>query len=163
MPASGGALGCDARRMAVAGVFQAQSGQPFTVLTGVDSNGNGAGGDRPTCPGGRLTPDPETGNLRTFTTAGCSSCRWPQRPAARLEPRQRQSRPEHAAGAGGVQLGPEPREALPVAGRHTLTFRADVFNLFNQDNYGVPINSLEQPELRPERQQLGEPLDAVQP
>ncbi|MGE3843888.1 MAG: hypothetical protein AB7I50_20130, partial [Vicinamibacterales bacterium] len=31
----------------VSGVFQAQSGQPFTILTGVDSNGNGAGGDRP--------------------------------------------------------------------------------------------------------------------
>jgi hypothetical protein len=29
-----------------------------------------------------------------------------------------------------------------VAGAHAVTLRADVLNLFNQDNYGVPINAM---------------------
>ncbi len=30
----------------ISGIVTRQSGQPFSILTGVDSNGNGAGGDR---------------------------------------------------------------------------------------------------------------------
>src|SRR5262249_46666404 len=52
------------------GITSYQSGQPFTIVTGVDSNGNGAGGDRPNFnPNGVLTLDPQTGNWRTFTTS----------------------------------------------------------------------------------------------
>src|SRR5262249_32270603 len=69
----------------ISGVTSAQSGQPFTILTGVDSNGNGAGGDRPNFdPNGTLARDPVTENLRTFTTSGRflvpvarTDCPWP--------------------------------------------------------------------------------------
>ena len=49
---------------------EAQSGQPFTILTGVDTYGNGAGGGaRPFYnPGGSITKDPVSGDLRTFVT-----------------------------------------------------------------------------------------------
>jgi len=32
----------------ISGIVTRQSGQPFTIVTGVDSNGNGGGGDRRT-------------------------------------------------------------------------------------------------------------------
>jgi hypothetical protein len=52
------------------GVTAFQSGQPFTIVTGVDSNGNGGGGDRPNFnPAGAFAEDPLTHNLRTFTTS----------------------------------------------------------------------------------------------
>jgi len=128
----------------IAGVFQGQSGQPFTVLTGVDSNGNGAGGDRPNYdPAGRLVPDPVTGNLRTFTTAGMF-----------VAPTGPNGVPL-ANSLGNGSLGRNTLRApavfnwdLSVAkrfrlrGAHALTIRADVLNAFNQDNYGIPINAM---------------------
>lgn len=54
----------------VLGIIQRQSDQPFTILSGIDSNGDGNGGDRPNYnPGGIFTYDPMTGNLRLFTTS----------------------------------------------------------------------------------------------
>lgn len=128
----------------VAGVFQAQSGQPFTILTGVDSNGNGGGGDRPNLvPGGTLTADPLTGNLKSFTTSGLFYVPL----AANGTPL--------ASSLGNGNLGRNTLRAAAVynwdmsiakrvtlLGAHAVTFRADVFNVFNQDNYGVPINAM---------------------
>jgi hypothetical protein len=128
----------------VAGVFQAQSGQPFTILTGVDSNGNGAGGDRPdVVAGGRLTPDPGTGNFRSFTTDGLYAVPL----AANGSPL--------ASSLGNGTLGRTTLRAVAaftwdlsvarrfgVGGARAVTLRADAFNLFNQDNYGVPINTM---------------------
>ena len=52
------------------GVFDTQSGQPFTIRTGVDTNGIGtAAPARPNLnAGGAFTQDPVSNNLRTFTT-----------------------------------------------------------------------------------------------
>ncbi|MCC6368543.1 MAG: carboxypeptidase regulatory-like domain-containing protein [Bryobacterales bacterium] len=54
----------------IAGVSMWQSGLPFSILTGVDSNGDGiAATDRPDYrSGGKLSLDPVTGNWRTFVT-----------------------------------------------------------------------------------------------
>ena len=131
----------------VTGVFVAQSGQPFTIVTGVDTNGNGGGGDRPNFdPSGTLTPDPDTGNLRTFTTSGMF-----------LVPLGSNGLPL-ANSLGNGNLGRNTLRApawynwdISVARRFTLPFghrvliRADLFNAFNQDNYGVPVNSLSNP------------------
>jgi hypothetical protein len=127
-----------------AGVFQAQSGQPFTILTGVDSNGNGAGGDRPNVnPAGRLTSDPVTGNFRSFTTEGMF-----------FVPRGTNGAPL-AFSLGNGNLGRNTLRAPAVFNwdfsvarafrlfrSHTFTLRADVFNAFNQDNYGIPVNAM---------------------
>jgi outer membrane receptor protein involved in Fe transport len=129
----------------VSGVTSYTSGQPFTIVTGVDTNGNGAGGDRPNVDESfALVPDPVTGNLRTFTAPG------------------RFVVPRNAAGniltfsmAGGGNLG---RNTLRAPGvwntnlgfqkrfhiTETIRFalRADLLNAFNQDDYGIPVNSL---------------------
>ena len=128
----------------IAGVFQGQSGQPFTILTGVDSNGNGGGGDRPNVdPAGTLTPDPQTGTFKSFTTSGMF-----------FVPTAANGSPL-AFSLGNGNLGRNTMRAAAafnwdlslakrfrLAGTHGVTLRADVFNAFNQDNYGVPINTM---------------------
>jgi outer membrane receptor protein involved in Fe transport len=126
------------------GVFQAQSGQPFTIVTGVDSNGNGGGGDRPNVlAGGTITPDPVTGNLRTFTTSNLF-----------FTPRGTNGLPL-AFALGNGNLGRNTLRApafynwdlsvskrVRLFGTHAFLLRADFLNAFNQDNYGIPVNSL---------------------
>jgi hypothetical protein len=53
----------------ITGFSEWQSGQPFTIRTGVDSGGTGTTGPfRPNVnPGGKFLNDPVEGNLRTFT------------------------------------------------------------------------------------------------
>jgi len=57
----------------ISGSTEFQSGQPFTIRTGVDSVGTAAGGTNPPGrpnynSGGVITMDPDTGDFRTFTT-----------------------------------------------------------------------------------------------
>jgi len=130
----------------VSGSTSGTSGQPFSILTGVDTNGNGAGGDRPNVdPSAPLVLDPVTNSLRTFTAPG------------------RFLVPRNAAGNiltfsmanGGGNLGKNTLRAPSnfntnlgfqkkiYFGEVTrFTIRADLFNAFNQDNYGIPVNSL---------------------
>lgn len=134
----------------ISGVTTGTSGQPFSIVTGVDTNGNGAGGDRPDVnPEAALIPDPVTGNLRTFTA-----------PGRYFVPRVG----AQSSAAGTILLFSMPNGGS--LGRNTLrapaffntnfgiqkrfyidevrrfTIRADFLNAFNQDNYGIPINSL---------------------
>ena len=134
----------------VSGITTGTSGQPFSIVTGVDTNGNGSGGDRPDVnPSAALIPDPVTGNLRTFTA-----------PGRYIVPRVG----SQSSAAGTILLFSMPNGGS--LGRNTLrapaffntnlgiqkrfyidevrrfTVRADFLNAFNQDNYGIPINSL---------------------
>ena len=134
----------------ISGVTTGTSGQPFTILTGVDTNGNGAGGDRPDIsPDAPLVPDPVTGNLRTFTAPG----RYlvprvgPQSSAAGTI--LQFSMPQggnlgrntlRAPAFFNTNLGLQKRFYIGEVTRFTL--RADFLNAFNQDNYGIPVNSL---------------------
>jgi hypothetical protein len=53
----------------LSGFTDFQSGQPFTIRTGVDTYGTGSASARPSYnPNGTITFDPVTGNYRTFTT-----------------------------------------------------------------------------------------------
>lgn len=129
------------------GVTAFQSGQPFTILAGVDSNGNGSAGDRPNFnPAGAFAEDPLTGNLRTFTTSKVNG-RF-------LVPLGSNGLPL-AFGFGNGNLGKDTLRApsfwnsdlslqkrVRILEGHNLILRADLFNAFNQDNYGIPVNSL---------------------
>src|SRR5262249_27521406 len=69
---AGGALNRIFGGWQISGFTEAQSGQPFTIRTGVDTVGTTAGGANPPGrpnfnPGGILLNDPVTGDLRTFT------------------------------------------------------------------------------------------------
>jgi outer membrane receptor protein involved in Fe transport len=129
----------------VSGITTGTSGQPFTIINGVDTNGNGAGGDRPNVnPDAPLIPDPVTGNLRTFTAPG------------------RFIVPRNAAGniltfsmANGGSLGKNTLRApaffntnlglqkrFYIDETRRFVLRADFLNAFNQDNYGIPVFSL---------------------
>jgi hypothetical protein len=131
------------------GVYQGQSGQPFSIVTGVDSNGNGAGGDRPNLlAGGVLTPDPVTHNLRTFTATNLF-----------FVPRGANGLPL-ANSLGNGNLGRNTLRApawynwdlsvskrFPLFSTHAFLIRADFLNAFNQRNFGIPVNSLNNPQF----------------
>jgi hypothetical protein len=132
----------------LSGVAQFQSGQPFTIVTGVDSNGNGGGGDRPNLGSGSLAVDPQTGDYRTFTNNG-----------AYVVP----------LGSNGLPLafslgnGNAPRNGLRGPGfqnwdislskrfqtvaDQSLSLRFDFLNAFNQDNYGNPVSNMNNPDF----------------
>jgi hypothetical protein len=132
------------------GVTAFQSGQPFTILTGVDSNGNGSGGDRPNFnPTGAFAEDPLTGNLRTFTTSLVNGMFLVPLGANGL-PLQNSlgngnlgKNTLRAPGFWNNDLSLQKR--VKILEGHNLFLRADLFNAFNQDNYGIPVNNLSNP------------------
>jgi hypothetical protein len=137
----------------LAGITSAQSGQPFTILTGVDSNGNGtSGGDRPNLvAGGTLELDPVTKNFRTFTA--------PLVGGRFSVPLGTNGLPL-AYSLGNGDLGRDTFRApgywntnLSLSKRftiwrdHRLVLRVDALNVFNQDAYGIPVVSMNSPDF----------------
>ena len=139
----------------VSGIVAYQSGQPFTILTGIDSNGNGQGGDRPNYnPNGIFSLDPVTGNMRTFTSpliggvfvvplsgpGGLSGV-----PLANSLGNGNLGRNTfRAPGFWNADLSVAKRFVFPWGGesKHNLLIRADFLNAFNWDNYGIPVNNM---------------------
>lgn len=136
----------------ISGITSFQSGQPFTIVTGVDSNGNGtATGDRPNFnPSGTLTLDPVTGNFRTFTsplvggrfTVPLGTNNLPL--ANSLGNGNLGKNTFRAPGFWNTSLSFAKRIVLPWGGedKHSFIVRADLSNAFNQDNYGIPVNNM---------------------
>lgn len=132
----------------LSGIITRQSGQPFTILTGVDTNGNGsAGGDRPNFnPNGALTLDPVTGNFRTFTIPlnGTGIVAAPFIPgfgvvASSLGNGNLGKNTFRAPGFFNSDLSVQKRFYMPWGeNNHRFIIRADFVNAFNQDNYGRP-------------------------
>src|SRR5262245_60715699 len=129
------------------GVTAFQSGQQISILTGVDSTGNGGGGDRATCkPTGAFAVDPLTGNLRTFTTSKVNGMFLVPLGANGL-PLQNSlgngnlgKNTLRAPGFWNNDLSLQKR--IRILEGQQLFLRADLFNAFNQDNYGIPVNNL---------------------
>jgi hypothetical protein len=144
----------------ISGVTSSQSGQPFTVFTGVDTNGNGTNaGDRPNFnPNAPIIRDPVTGDFRTFSQD-------PNNPAF-IVPRINTSNttgPLVFTGTGTIAANSLGNGTL---GRNTFrgpgfwntnlsvakNFRfgedrrfrisADFLNAFNQDSYGNPVSNM---------------------
>ena len=129
------------------GITAFQSGRPFTIGTGVDSNGDGnTGSDRPNLGSGVVTWDDEH---KTFTNNGYVTA-----------PLGTNNLPlANCLGDGSA------RAATPSAPRpywntdlsllkrihsasRQLVLRADAFNVFNQDDYGLPVTNMSSAELR---------------
>jgi hypothetical protein len=125
------------------------------MLTGVDTNGNGGGGDRPNFnPNGTFIPDPVTGDLRTFTS--------PLVGGQFIVPLGLNNLPL-VNSLGNGNLGKNTfrapgfynsdlsvRKVFPMTGGenpHRLILRADFLNAFNQDNYGRPTNNMTSPDF----------------
>lgn len=139
----------------VSGIVSYQSGQPFTILTGIDSNGNGSAADRPNFnPNGIFALDPVTGNMRTFTSplvggaffvplngpGGLSGV-----PLANSLGNGNLGKNTFRAPAfWNADLSVAKRFVLPWGGesKHNILIRADFLNAFNGDNYGIPVNNM---------------------
>jgi hypothetical protein len=133
----------------VSGTSEAQSGQPFTVRTGVDSLGdNRSDGARPNYnPAGILLPDPVEGNFRTFTS--------PMAGGAFVTPLTAAGLPLANSMPVGGNLGRDTFRApgfvtsnlsiaktFSINERWKIRVRNDFFNLFNHRNFGPPENRM---------------------
>ncbi|MBL8191037.1 MAG: carboxypeptidase regulatory-like domain-containing protein [Acidobacteria bacterium] len=132
----------------LSGIAEAQSGQPFTILTGVDTNGNGAGGDRPNFnPSGAFTVDPITGNLRTFTNDRLTGRYIVPVVGANGLPIQNSIGNGNLGrntlrGQGFVNWNMSLLKRIKVMEDVFVTLRADALNVFNQKYFGNPNNNM---------------------
>jgi Carboxypeptidase regulatory-like domain len=136
------------------GISQWQSGAPFSVTTGVDSNGDGwAGGtgghDRPNYnPGGRIQLDLVTGNWRSFTTPldGSGLFLTPLRadgtPLQYSMPFGGNLGRNTFRGPGLSQWDLSVMKPFRLNERWQLELRADWINLFNHRNFGPPFANM---------------------
>ena len=123
----------------IAGVTQFQSGQPFTVQTGIDTNGNGAGGDRPDLAGGTLDWDK---NHKEFTNNGKYTVPLGSNGRPLLYSLGNGSGARNAErGAGFWNTDLSLLKRFNVS-RYRLTLRVDALNVFNQDNYGNGVANM---------------------
>jgi hypothetical protein len=144
IPAPPGPLGRLLGGWQVSGLTQAQSGRPFTIVTGVDSNGDtNTGSDRPSIdPAGTFVWD---ARHRTFTNHGyyvvpLGTNNLPL--ANSLGNGTAGRNTERMAGFWNTDAGLSKR--VGPAGTARLTLRLDAFNVFNQDNYGGAPGTLVQ-------------------
>ena len=126
----------------LSGVTSGQSGAPFTILTGVDSSGDtNTGSDRPNVntSGSFVWDDVHRGFTNNgYYTAPLGSNGLPLANALGNGNAARNS--ERAAAFWNTDFALMKRFDLPGTVRFTV--RVDAFNLFNQDNYGAPVNNM---------------------
>jgi Carboxypeptidase regulatory-like domain/TonB-dependent Receptor Plug Domain len=124
----------------MSGVTQYQSGRPFTIFTGVDSNGDGnTGSDRPNInPSGTFTWDKDHKHFTNngFYTVPLGTNNLPL--ANSLGNGNAPRNGERTASYWNTDLSVLKRFGT---GRRQLHIRADLFNAFNQDNYGSGITT----------------------
>lgn len=128
----------------VAGILQAQSGQPFTLTLPFDNNFDGNLTDRPATANGIETID-EHGRQRARLATG-----------RRFEDYLNFDFSKNAPGIGFVgrntlrgdgffTLDMSLNKAFRITERQNLLFRTEFFNLFNRANFGLPIGMIGAP------------------
>jgi len=134
----------------VNGITQAQSGQPFTILTGVDTYGIGTSGSaRPDYnPGGKITLDPVSHDYRTFTipldgtgivTTHLGSTGLPL-PNSQVRFGTLGRNTFRGPGLDSQNLTLYKR--IVISERVGLEFRGEFFNLFNHRNFNNPVTNM---------------------
>ena len=132
------------------GILRFQTGQPFTLLAGVDVNGNGVVNDRAALRSGKLqdvlNPDFGSNGSRQYlrNTAG-APLGVPPTPEVigSMLPRNVLTSP----GIINVDFSLFKNMRLPLGPREgmNLQFRAEAFNLFNHTNFGQPNANIASP------------------
>jgi hypothetical protein len=123
----------------IAGVTQRQSGAPFTVRTGVDSNGDGtAGGDRPNInPSGTLTWNDDhsafVNNGYYVTPLGSNGL-----PLAFTMPNGGNAPRNGERGPGYWNTDLSLSKRFTFMGDRAFQIRIDAFNVLMQENKGTP-------------------------
>jgi hypothetical protein len=131
-----GLLGAVLGGWQVSGVTSAQSGRPFTIVTGVDSSGDGnTGSDRPNInPNGSFVWDKEHRNFVNnnyyVVPLGTNNLPLPNSLGNGNAPRNGE-RMAHVWNTDANVM-----KHFSIGGTRRLTFRVDALNTFNQDNFG---------------------------
>jgi outer membrane receptor protein involved in Fe transport len=140
----------------VNGFTDFQSGQPFTIRTGVDTRGTGTPAPhRPSYnPGGQFAKDPVTGDLRTFTTPinGTGIVRTFLGPTG-LPLANSLAFPLEGDNLGrNTFRGPNRqywniavRKTIDVTERWKVILRADFINAWNTRNFLNPVSTMNSP------------------
>jgi hypothetical protein len=132
----------------LSGVTQAQSGRPFTIVTGVDSNGDtNNGSDRPSInPSGSFVWDEQrrtfTNNGYYVTTLGSNNL-----PLANTQPDGGNAPRNSERGPGYWNTDLSLMKRFDLPGTVRFAVRIDAFNVFNQDDYGIPNNNMSSPSF----------------
>ena len=131
----------------LSGVTQGQSGRPFTITTGVDSNGDtNLNSDRPNInPAGKIVWDADHKTFKNegYYVAPLGTNGLPLQNALGNGNAPRNS--ERGAGFWNTDLALMKRFNLP--GTVTFTARVDAFNVFKQDSYGIPVGNMSSPSF----------------
>jgi len=127
----------------LAGIYTAQTGQPFTVNSIVDSNLDGNATDRLATTQGLIT-DPFRGDRRIKLSVA---------PGLDLASLLAPTGHDGLVGrntfrATGIQnLDLALVKKVPLGHNHTLLFRTEMFNAFNRAHFGIPVRILEHPSF----------------
>ena len=155
---SSGALGNPVTRRimggwTLSGSSEAQSGVPFTILTGVDTYGVGTmGSARPDYnPRGAITLDPGTHDFRTFTTALNGTGIFVTHLTPGGAPLSTSQTKFGNLGKNTFR-GPDLDvqnftliKRIQLKERVALQFRSEFFDLFNHRNFLPPVNNMSSP------------------
>jgi hypothetical protein len=131
----------------LSGITAYQSGRPFTVFIGVDSNGDGTtGSDRPNISGAcGVTWDDDH---RSFTNDGCYVAPLGTNNLPLQNGLGNGNAPRnHERSAGFWNTDLSLMKRFHMFGDKQLQIRADAFNAFNQDNYGIPTANMNSPSF----------------
>jgi hypothetical protein len=136
------------------GFSEAQSGQPFTILTGVDTYGVGSTAARPNFnPAGVVTFDPVSHDWRTFTTAlnGTGIVVTPLGPSglplANSQVRFGNLGRNTFRGPGYDSQNITLIKKFAITERVALQFRGEFFDLLNHRNFGNPVSNMSSPSF----------------
>ncbi len=143
----------------MSGVTQGQSGRPFTIITGVDSNGdaNTGFGSAEHQPGRHVRVG--RASTATFTNNGYYVVPLGSNNLPLQNSLGDGNAPRNSERSGRVlEHRPVAVEALRPAG-HDRPFivRIDAFNVFNQDNYGLPVVNMSSVNFGQNTPELGTP------
>ena len=145
---SRGVLGAVVGGWQIAGVTQMQSGAPFTIRTGVDSNGDGsAGGDRPNInQSGTLTWNKDhsafTNSGYYVTPLGTNGL-----PLASSMANGGNAPRNGERGPGNWNTDLSLSKRFIFMGDHAFTIRIDGFNVLMQEDKGTPVNAMNNPSF----------------
>jgi hypothetical protein len=136
------------------GISEAQSGQPFTILTGVDTYGVGSTAARPdNNPAGTVTLDPVTRDWRTFTTPlnGTGIVVTPPGPSglplANSQVRFGNLGRNTFRGPGYDSQNITLIKKFAITERVGLQLSGQFFDLLNHRNFGNPVSNMSSPSF----------------
>ena len=147
----------------LAGFSEAQSGQPFTVRTGVDTFGTGSTAARPDYnPNGTITLDPVSHDYRTFTTplAGgifVTPLNASGLPLANSSTRFGNLGRNTFRGPGFDNQNLSISKKIAITERIAIGLRGDFIDLFNHRNFANPVSTLNSPVFGQNTATLNDP------